>query len=93
MEHPRHAPIPNQLRYYRRRNNLRIGHVARLAGLRNVSHLAAWEQGRKLPRLENALKLSAIIRCPVEVLFFDLYDVIRRDIAAKRQALTACRDD
>lgn len=91
MQHPRLAPVPNQIRFYRRRNNLKLCEVAKLAGLGSVAHLAQWEKGRKLPRLENALKLSAIIRCPVEVLFFDLYDAIRKDVAQKRRLLTPTR--
>lgn len=76
---------PNQIRVYRRRRNLRLRQVASLAGLRSVSHVSHWEKGRKIPTLTNALKLSAIINCPVEVLFFDLFNSIRHGIRDKAE--------
>lgn len=79
--------LPNQIREYRRKRNLRLRDVAMSAGLRGVSHVAHWEKGRKLPSLQNALKLSAIIQCPVEVLFFDLFDSLRQEIR-EREKLT-----
>jgi len=81
--------MPNQIRRYRRKRNLRLCDVASRAGLGSVSHLSHWEKGRKIPTLENALKLSAIIQCPVEVLFFDLFDSVRQDIRKREKRLYA----
>lgn len=83
----------NQIRRYRRRRNLKLRQVATLVGLRSVSHVSHWEKGRKLPTLQNALKLSAIIKCPVEVLFFDLFDSIRREILTKQRSQLSKHDD
>ncbi len=88
MPKKKHKIIPNQIRRYRRRKNLKLYQIAPLVGLHSVSHLSHWEKGRKLPNLKNALKLSAIINCPIEVLFFDLFDSIRHDIQAKQESRT-----
>lgn len=81
--------IPNQIRCYRRRRNLKLRQVAKLAGLRTPSHLSHWEKGRKTPSLENALRLSAIIQCPVEILFIDMFNVIRHDVFLKKNQQTS----
>lgn len=86
MSKSKHKTLPNQIRRYRRRQNLKLCQIAPLVGLRSVSHLSHWEKGRKLPTLVNALKLSAIIKCPVEILFFDLFDSIRNDILTKQRS-------
>jgi transcriptional regulator with XRE-family HTH domain len=53
--------------------------MARLTGQSSPAHLSHWEKGRKLPSLSNALRLSAATKCPVEVLFFDLFDQLRNE--------------
>ena len=78
---------PNQIRRYRRRQNLTLRQVAALAGMPAVAHLSHWEKGRKLPNLRNALLLSAIIQCPVEILFFELFDATRKQVSARRHAI------
>ena len=85
--------VPNQIRCYRRRRNLKLRQVAMLAGLRTPSCLSHWEKGRKLPSLQNALRLSAIIQCPVEILFYDLFNAIRHDVFVKRQSTSPKPDD
>lgn len=84
---------PNQIRLYRRRRNLRLREVATLAGLRSPAHLSHWEQGRKAPNIKNALKLSAIIRCPVEILFHDLFNAIRHEVCRNQQSANLKRHD
>jgi transcriptional regulator with XRE-family HTH domain len=69
----------NQLRRYRLKRGLRLRDMARLTGQSSPAHLSHWEKGRKLPSLSNALRLSAATKCPVEVLFFDLFDQLRNE--------------
>lgn len=69
----------NQIRSYRKKRGLRLRDVAKMIGQSSPAHISHWEKGRKLPSLPNALKLSAAIKCPVEVLFFDLFDQLRND--------------
>lgn len=69
----------NQLRRYRLKRGLRLRDMARLTGQSSPAHLSHWEKGRKLPSLSNALRLSAAMKCPVEVLFFDLFEQLRNE--------------
>jgi transcriptional regulator with XRE-family HTH domain len=80
--------IPNQIRTYRRKRNLTLREVAFATGQADVSNVAHWEKGRKVPSLQNALKLSAIIQCPVEILFFGMFDSLREEIRQKGDRLS-----
>lgn len=71
---------PNHIRRFRKRRSLRLRDVADKLGLQQPGHIADWEKGRRSPSLKNALKLSAILGCPIEVLFSDHFRTIRRDI-------------
>ena len=75
----------NQIRSYRKKRGLRLRDVANMIGQSSPAHLSHWEKGRKLPSLPNALKLSAAIKCPVEVLFFDQFDQLRKETYDKKQ--------
>jgi len=85
MSRKRKPIYPNQIRRYRRKRHLRLRDIAKLTGRSDASHFSHWEKGRKLPTLTNALKLSAAIGCPVEVLFWDHFQPIRKNIYAKRK--------
>jgi transcriptional regulator with XRE-family HTH domain len=54
-----------------------------MTGHENMSHIADWEKGRRLPTLENALRLSAAIACPIEVLFSHRFYQIRKEITTR----------
>ena len=75
----------NQIRSYRNKRGLRLRDVSMLIGQSSAAHLSHWEKGRKLPSLINALRLSAAIKCPVEILFLDLFDQIRNDTYEKKK--------
>jgi transcriptional regulator with XRE-family HTH domain len=79
------AKLPNEIRHYRKRKNLRIKDVAEFMELASPSHIAHWEKGRKLPGLINALKLAYITGSTIEVLFLPLYNQIRHEIFIKMQ--------
>lgn len=81
--------IPNDIRKYRRRENLRIVEVAELADVADASLVSHWENGRKIPTLQNALRLSAIIHCPLEVLYFELYDRFRNEAKNRKSQGTS----
>lgn len=86
MPSDKQKQLSNQIRRYRRMRNLRLREVSALVGLTSPSHVSHWEKGRKLPKLKNALKLSAIIQCPVEILFNALFNDIRHDVFIKKQS-------
>ncbi|OGC95058.1 MAG: hypothetical protein A2W25_04635 [candidate division Zixibacteria bacterium RBG_16_53_22] len=75
---------PNQIRWYRKKRKLRIRDVLVLMALSSPSQIAHWEKGRKVPTLTNALKLSAAIGCPVEVLFIDRFQKLRKEVSERR---------
>jgi len=56
-------------------------------GYRDQSRVCHWESGRKLPTLINALKLSAVLKCPVEILFGGLDDRVRKEVIARKKEL------
>ncbi len=77
----------NQIRRYRRKHRLSLKKTARLIGLKNECHVSQWETGRKVPSLDNALKLSAALKCPVEILFLERFNQIRSEIHERRLAM------
>jgi len=80
-------PLNNQLRRYRKKRHLSQRQVAELIGHRQAGHVSAWEAGKRLPNLQSALKLSAAINCPIEVLFAPLFRAIRDPVILRRKTL------
>ncbi len=72
---------PNNIRRYRKLRYLRQRDIARLIGTKEPNDVYRWERGVRLPTLENALKLSYILKCPIEVLFFEQYRYLRKEVA------------
>lgn len=75
--------LANALDRYRQRMGLKLSDVAHLLGHADTSALAAFERGSRLPSLRNALRLSIILRVPVEFLFPALYDDLRQRIRSE----------
>jgi len=76
---------PNAIREYRRKRHLRLKDMALLLDYRSPAHIAHWEKGRKVPCLNNLLKLSAVLGCSIEVLYSDMFKAVRTEIHAARQ--------
>jgi len=72
MNHP-FAYRRNDIRYYRRRADLKVCEVARLIGESSPGNVCKWEKGKKQPKLDNVLKLAAALHVPVAFLFRDRY--------------------
>lgn len=70
----------NQIRRYRTKRYLRQRDVAKLLGLKQACDIYRWETGQKVPTLMNALKLSAALHCPVELLFLNHVNQIHSDM-------------
>lgn len=77
--------IPNEIRRYRKRVHLRLRDVARLLGIADHTHVSHWEKGRKFPTLANALKLSAIIACPIEAFYARILGQYRSEIRKREK--------
>ena len=71
---------PNQIRSFRLRRNLRLRDVAYLLGYGAIGDVWRWEKGIKTPSLDNALKLSIALQCPVEVLFLERFHELRAEM-------------
>lgn len=91
-QHPT-VRYPNNLRQYRRLRHLRLAEVARAIGLSSAAHLAHWERGRKLPTTDNLLKLAAVLRVPVEILYLDLLKQIRRELSSRTSPSPTLTDE
>ena len=74
----------NQIRRYRQKRYLRQRDVSKLLGLKQACDIYRWETGQKLPSLINTLKLSAALKCPVELLFLDHYKQIQQEMYGER---------
>lgn len=80
-----HAKIPNQIRRYRKQRHFKLKDVALLMGLKSQANLSHLESGRKKASLITALKLSAVLKCPVEFLYPDLFNSIRKEVLERKQ--------
>jgi len=74
----------NQIRRYRKKRYLRQRDIAEMLGLKQPRDIYRWEVGQKLPSIINALKLSAALKCPIELLFLDHYKEIQREMYGER---------
>jgi len=72
--------IKNDLFTYRKKMGLPQRRVAYLMGLKGTNSLSRYEHGKKLPSLENALRLEIIYHVPVAFLFGELYEELKREI-------------
>jgi transcriptional regulator with XRE-family HTH domain len=80
MQKSRQKSLQNQIRRYRHERGLRLRDVANLINQSSVAHIAHWEKGRKSPSLENCIRLALAIQCPIEILFSELFNQLKRDI-------------
>jgi DNA-binding XRE family transcriptional regulator len=78
-------PYPNELRRFRHQRGMRLVDVARKTGHVNLCQIVAWEKGKKLPCLRNAIKLACALKVPVEVLFLQLTHEIRKQMSEQRR--------
>ena len=62
----------NYLRRFRRERCLTQKEVARILGLHNSAMVSRWEKGSVLPETLNALKMAALYRTSVDVIYSDL---------------------
>ncbi len=77
--------IPNQIRRYRKQRHFKLKEVALLMGLKSDSNLSHLESGRRKASLITALKLSAVLKCPVEFLYPDIFNAIRKEVLGRKK--------
>jgi transcriptional regulator with XRE-family HTH domain len=67
-----HRRFHNRLKRYRRERGLSQKEVAKILGLKSSSMVSRWEHGECLPETLNALKMAALYRTAVDVIYEDL---------------------
>jgi DNA-binding XRE family transcriptional regulator len=65
--------------------------VTYLLGYKRERTVARIESGGRLPGLIAVLKLSAILRVPVEFLYQDMYEVLKADIRKREESMPVGR--
>jgi len=75
----------NQIRRYRKKRCLRQQDIADRIGLKFDNYVYRWESGSKVPSLINALKLSAALNCPLEILYLDHFKEIQEEMYPEKQ--------
>ena len=86
MKHasPRHKrALGNRIWRYRKMHQLTQEQVGVLLGHKKASQVSRWENGEKLPTLENALMLGHVLKVPLEALFADLATQISARVEAR----------
>ena len=78
-------PVKNEIRTYRLRRGFSQRDVAKILGYRNQSPISHWENGSKVPNLENFLKLSAALKVPPELLYRDLLRKVREEVFRRKR--------
>lgn len=54
--------------------------VATILGFKSVNRISEWENGKRLPGLSNAIRLSILYRIMVDALFIDQVRLMREEI-------------
>lgn len=62
--------------------------VARLLGFRSATHISDYERGKRLPKLETAIKLEVVLCAPVAFLFPDIRRRAIDAVRAEREQMT-----
>ena len=81
----------NQLRRFRREVGLSQKEVAAILGLNSAAPVSRWEKGIVLPETLNALKLAALYRSSVDVIYGDLRFELSDKVTQKEQAVLCAR--
>jgi transcriptional regulator with XRE-family HTH domain len=84
--------FPNRLKKYRRLFCFSQKEVATILGLKDTSPISRWEKGISLPSLVHLFRLSRIYRTMPSEMYFDLWQDITKEIAARENDLLAQRE-
>ena len=80
--------VTNRLWRYRTVQQLTQKDVAKHLGHRNTAQVSRWENGAKTPTLDSALRLSHILKAPVEALFADRASELHAEITSRASAMS-----
>lgn len=82
-----YKPLPNYLRRHRKRAGLSQDEVAFLLGGRSGAKISQYERFRRRPTLETAFAFEAAFGVPAHTLFAGVSEMIRQDVAKRKDAL------
>lgn len=74
--------IPNKLRLRRKALGYKQEVVAEILGLKHVTKVSRWENGRSLPTLVNAFRLAGLYKGDINDLFYDLMARTRSEMTS-----------
>ena len=77
----------NNLRRFRREKCLTQKEVAEILGLHNSAMISRWEKGSVMPETLSALKLSALYRTSVDVIYHDLRLSVRDELSQREKVV------
>jgi transcriptional regulator with XRE-family HTH domain len=84
MIRPPDRRVPNDIRYYRQRANMRLYELAHYVGVSSSADVAHWEKGRKVPSLDTLFKLAGALNVPPQVLFLDRWKKMQAFVNDRR---------
>jgi transcriptional regulator with XRE-family HTH domain len=84
-------PADNRLWQRRHINHLRQKDISVLLSYKTPSIVSRWEQGKEIPSLVNALRLSQILHSSVESLFPGLTRHLGNEIKRREKRLTVLK--
>lgn len=77
--------IPNRLRLCRLERGYTQAQVAKVLGMKGTDLISEWENGVRFPSLVSAFKLAGFYKVYVEAFYFDLFDKLRAEVAARAE--------
>jgi len=81
--------IKNSIWKFMKKRDYCLKQVAFLMGFKGLGQISCWVRGRKIPSLENALKLSITLNTPTEFLFHGQFQKFKNQINRRREKLFA----
>lgn len=79
-KHQERKEITNRLWLARKRRGLEQRQAAYLLSHQSIDQISRYEQGTRLPSLDNALKLEIIYGVPLRLLFKELFDKLEDEV-------------
>lgn len=73
--------VLNQLKYFRKKNNLTLEAVSQAIGYKSPSHINEWEKGKRVPNYLALLKLAILYGCFTD----DFYPLLRHKLKKEIQ--------
>jgi len=83
--------IPNSLRKFRKMSGYTQKQVAFFLGVENAGMISRWENGSRFPSPVNIFRLAALYHTMADALYFNLLQIVRREIQVRRDELETRR--